>query len=120
MAAAIAELVRRSMRTEFRRIDPLSACIVLVDRGMRTLASFSDRLSKVAQKRLEKLGVEIRLGKAVDLNEGDGVVVAGERIPSKSVTWTAGVTPSPAGKWLKADTDRAERVRNGYIRGDRT
>jgi NADH:ubiquinone reductase (H+-translocating) len=37
--------------------------------------------------------------------------VGGERIPSKTVIWTAGVAPSPAGKWLKAPTDRAGRVR---------
>src|SRR5262249_58336577 len=39
------------------------------------------------------------------------VVGAGERIGSKPVIWTAGVAPSPAGKWLKAETDRAGRVR---------
>jgi NADH dehydrogenase FAD-containing subunit len=27
------------------------------------------------------------------------------------VIWTAGVTPSPAGKWLEVETDRAGRVR---------
>jgi NADH dehydrogenase FAD-containing subunit len=39
------------------------------------------------------------------------VVVAGERIASKTVIWTAGVAPSPAGKWLSVETDRAGRVR---------
>jgi NADH dehydrogenase FAD-containing subunit len=38
-------------------------------------------------------------------------MVAGERILSKTVIWTAGVTPSPAGKWLNVETDRAGRVR---------
>jgi NADH:ubiquinone reductase (H+-translocating) len=47
----------------------------------------------------------------VDGIDADGVVVAGERIASKTVVWTAGVAPSPAGKWLKAGTDRAGRVR---------
>jgi NADH dehydrogenase FAD-containing subunit len=51
------------------------------------------------------------LGHGVDLIDADGVVVAGERIASKTVIWTAGVAPSPAGKWLKAPTDRAGRVR---------
>ncbi len=111
MAAAIADLVRRSLRSEFRRIDPLSGRIVLVDRGSRTLATFSDRLSNAAQKHLEKLGVEVWLGHAVEHIDKDGVVVAGERIASKTVIWTAGVTPSAAGSWLKVDTDRAGRVR---------
>jgi NADH dehydrogenase len=39
-----------------------------------------------------------------------GVVVAGERIASRTVLWTAGVRPSPAGQWLRAETDRAGRV----------
>jgi NADH dehydrogenase FAD-containing subunit len=39
------------------------------------------------------------------------VVVGGERIASKTVIWTAGVAPSPAAKWLQAETDRAGRVR---------
>jgi len=34
--------------------------------------------------------------------DADGVTVAGERILSKVVIWTAGVAPSPAGKWLNA------------------
>jgi len=111
MAAAIAGLVRTTLRSEYRRIDPLSARVVLADRAVRTLGSFSDGLSTAAQKRLEKLGVEIRLGQAVDHIDENGVVVAGERISSKSVIWTAGVTPSPAGKWLHVDTDRAGRVK---------
>jgi NADH:ubiquinone reductase (H+-translocating) len=47
----------------------------------------------------------------VDQIDGNGVIVAGERITSKTVIWTAGVAPSPAGKWLSAETDHAGRVR---------
>jgi NADH dehydrogenase FAD-containing subunit len=46
----------------------------------------------------------------VDQIDADGVVVGGERIASKTVIWTAGVAPSPAGKWLNVETDRAGRV----------
>jgi len=111
MAGAIAVLVRSTLKSEFRRIDPASARIVLVDAAPRVLGSFSEDLSKAAKKRLENLGVEVRLGHPVDQIDADGVVVAGERIASKAVIWTAGVTPSPAGRWLKAETDRAGRVR---------
>jgi NADH dehydrogenase FAD-containing subunit len=111
MAGALAYLVRNTLRSEFRRIDPTSARIVLVDHGKRVLAAFSENLSAKAAKRLEKLGVEIRLGLAVDGVDQDGVLVAGERINSKTVIWTAGVAPSPAGKWLAAETDHSGRVR---------
>ena len=111
MAGAIAVLVRSTLKSEFRRIDPALARIVLVDAGPRVLGSFSEDISEAAKKRLEDLGVEVRLGHAVEQIDADGVVVAGERIASKAVIWTAGVTPSPAGKWLKVETDRAGRVR---------
>ena len=111
MAGAIAVLVRNSLRTQFRRIDPTSARIVLVDMANRVLGPFSEDLSRAAKQRLEKLGVEVRLGHGVDQIDKDGVVLAGERILSKTVIWTAGIAPSPAGKWLNVETDRAGRVR---------
>jgi NADH:ubiquinone reductase (H+-translocating) len=111
MAAAIGVLIRNSLRSEFRRIDPTSARIVLLDAAPRLLGSFSESLSQAAEKRLERLGVEVRLGHAADQIDEEGVIVAGERIACKTVIWTAGVAPSPAGKWLHAETDRAGRVR---------
>jgi NADH dehydrogenase len=111
MAAALAVLVRSTLKSEFRRIDPATARILLVDMAPRVLPTFSEDLSTAAKERLQKLGVEIRLGHAVDRIDADGINVAGERIVSKTVIWTAGVAPSPAGKWLNADTDRAGRVR---------
>jgi NADH dehydrogenase FAD-containing subunit len=111
MASALAGLVRTTLKSEFRRIDPSSARIVLVDLAPRVLTTFSEDLSAAAKRRLEKLGVEVRLGQSVDCIDADGVVVAGERIASKTVIWTAGVAPSPAGKWLNVETDRAGRVR---------
>ncbi|HXM65097.1 MAG TPA: NAD(P)/FAD-dependent oxidoreductase [Candidatus Acidoferrum sp.] len=111
MAGAIAVLVRSTLKSEFRRIDPASARIVLVDMAPRVLPPFFPDLSKAANHRLGRLGVEVRLGHSVDQIDADGIIVAGERIVSKTVIWTAGVAPSPAGKWLKVETDRAGRVR---------
>ena len=111
MSAALAVLVRSTLQSEFRRIDPASARVVLVDMAPRVLPTFSEDLSTAAKERLQKLGVEVRLGHSVDLIDADGIIVAGERIFSKTVIWTAGVAPSPAGKWLNVDTDRAGRVR---------
>src|SRR5499427_7981198 len=110
MAAALAIFARNTLKSDFRRIDPASARIVLVDTA-HVLGTFSESLSKAANQRLEKLGVEVRLGHSVDQIDSEGIVVAGQRIASKTVIWTAGVAPSPAGKWLNAETDRAGRVR---------
>jgi NADH dehydrogenase len=111
MAGALAVLIRSSLKSEFRRINPSSARIVLADMAPRVLPPFSEDLSEAAKRRLERLGVEVRLGHSVDRIDADGIVVGGERITSKTVIWTAGVAPSPAGKWLKVETDRAGRVR---------
>src|SRR5262245_58294491 len=111
MAAALAIFVRRSLRSQFRRIDPTSARIVLIDTANKVLGPYADDLSEAAKRRLERLGVEVRLGHGVDQIDADGVVVAGERIASQTVIWTAGVAPSPAGRWLSVPTDRAGRVR---------
>jgi NADH dehydrogenase, FAD-containing subunit len=84
---------------------------VLIEAAPKVLGTFTPTLSEAAEEHLQKLGVEIRLGHAVEKIDNDGVIVAGERIASKTVIWTAGVAPSPAGKWLGAETDRAGRVR---------
>jgi NADH:ubiquinone reductase (H+-translocating) len=111
MAAALAIFVRTTLRSDFRRIDPTSARIVLLDAAPKVLGTFAPNLSGAAEDRLQRLGVEVRLGHAVEKIDEAGVIAGGERIPSKAVIWTAGVAPSPAGKWLGVETDRAGRVR---------
>jgi NADH dehydrogenase FAD-containing subunit len=117
MAGSIAVLVRNTLRSEFRRIDPSSARIVLVDASPRVLGTFAPALSEAAAARLKRLGVEVYLGHPVESIDQDGVVVAGQRIAARTVIWTAGVAPSPAGKWLDVKTDRAGRV---CVEGDLT
>lgn len=116
MAGAIAVLLRQTLRSEYRRIDPAAARVVLVEGGGRVLPSFAEKLSSAAAHRLESLGVEIRPGH-VDRIDEDGAWIGGERIPSKTVIWTAGVTAGAVGRWLGAETDRAGRVRvDGLLR----
>jgi len=104
LASSLAVLVRTKLKAEFRRINLAATRIVLVDMAPRILGSFASELSEAAKRRLENLGVEVRLGQSVDQIDADGVVVGGERIAGKVLIWTAGVAPSPAGKWLNVDT----------------
>ncbi|MBX6321883.1 MAG: NAD(P)/FAD-dependent oxidoreductase, partial [Rhodospirillaceae bacterium] len=113
LAGALAELARRALARDFRRIDPRAARILLVEMGPRVLAAFPPRLSAVAQRDLEGLGVEVLLGRAVERVDAEGVVAAGTRIAARTVLWAAGVQASGAGRWLGAETDRAGRVRVG-------
>lgn len=110
LAGTIAELARRTLAADFRRIDSGSARIILVEAGSRVLPAFTEELSSYAEKALTKLGVEVMLGHSVTHCDADGVVVRNESIPAKTVLWAAGVSASPAGSWLNAATDHAGRV----------
>jgi NADH dehydrogenase len=110
LAGTIAELAHRTLAADFRRIDPRSATITLVEAGPRLLPYLDASLSDYARQSLEKLGVEVRLGAAVTHCDQEGVMIDEERIKTASVIWAAGVAASPAGQWLGAEVDGAGRV----------
>jgi NADH dehydrogenase len=110
LAGAIAEMVRKALAHDFRHIDPTMARVLLVEGQPRLLAAFPADLAARAEHKLRALGVVVRTGTLVDAVTADGVVVAGERIPARTVIWAAGVQASPAGHWLSAAVDRAGRV----------
>lgn len=113
MAGAIAELARKALAADFRRIDPADARVVLVEAGPRLLAAFDPDLSERARLSLEALGVEVRLsGRVTDCSEA-GVKVGEVAIASRTVIWGAGVRASPAGRWLGGEVDRVGRVMVG-------
>src|SRR2546429_1473272 len=113
MAGAIAGLAHKTLVSDFRHINPEQARIVLVEALPRILMPFDDRLAKKAHTALNRLGVEVRTNSPVEAIDSEGVVIAGERLPAKTVIWTAGVAASPAGAWLGVETDRAGRVKVG-------
>jgi NADH dehydrogenase len=110
LAGTIAELARFTLAADFRRIDPRSAKIVLVEAGPRVLAAFKEPQSEYALRSLESLGVEVRLNAAVTACNEHGVAIGTERLESATVIWAAGVAASPVGRWLGVPTDRAGRV----------
>jgi NADH:quinone reductase (non-electrogenic) len=110
LAASIAQLVSVTLRGNFRNIDPAASRILLLDGGARVLPTFAESLSKKAAKRLKKLGVEVMTGVKVEKVDDQGVIAGGERIPSATVLWTAGVAASPVVKMLGTTTDRAGRA----------
>jgi NADH dehydrogenase len=111
MAGALLEMAHATLADEFRRIDPRSARIILVDVAPRLLLPYPEKLAQKVQAKLEQSGIEVRLGHAVEQVDAAGVVINSERICSTCVIWAAGVSASPAGKWLGAETDRAGRVK---------
>ena len=113
LAGAIAELARHGMEKEFRRFDPASARVLLVQAAPRILPTFLEGLSAKAKEALERLGVEVMLNSRVERIDEAGVTVSGVRIPSRTVLWAAGVVASPAAKWLQAPADNAGRLKVG-------
>lgn len=110
MAGAIAELAKKALARDYRMINPKCARIVLVEAAPRILGAFPEDLSDDARRSLERLGVEVLLGKPVIDIDQDGVRFDAERIESRCVIWAAGVQSSPAARWLDLPADRAGRA----------
>ncbi len=122
MAGQIAELARDTLRHDFRRIDPRSARILLVETAGRVLTAFPPSLSAKAERSLRHLGVTVLTGRTVSGIDPDGVTLdspdgASERVESRTVVWAAGVTASVlAGRLAElsgAELDRAGRIAVG-------
>jgi NADH:ubiquinone reductase (H+-translocating) len=111
LAGTVAELARHTLRNEFRRIDPGSARVMLLEAAPRVLPPYEPDLSEKARRQLVRLGVEVRTGaRVIDIGH-EGVLLEGaERLDARTVLWAAGVAASPVGASLGAPVDRAGRV----------
>jgi len=110
MAGSIAELARLALKNEFRHFDPASTCVILAEAGPRILPGFPESLSAAAEKKLERLGIDVRISTRVENISANSVRMNGVEIAAATVIWAAGVAASPAGNWLGAKTDPAGRV----------
>jgi NADH dehydrogenase len=110
VAGAIAEIKEKTLRRDFRNINPRSARVILLEGGDRVLAPYPDHLSKAARKTLERLGVVVRTGALVTDVRPDGVTIGDEFIPSRCVIWAAGNRASPVLASLGVPLDRQGRV----------
>jgi NADH:ubiquinone reductase (H+-translocating) len=111
LAGALAEIARHVLARDFRRIDPRTARVVLVEAGPRILPAYVPDLSEKAAKRLQRMGCEVLLGTPVTAVDAEGVTVGPRRIRSHCVIWAAGVAPSPIARSLGAPLDRVGRVK---------
>lgn len=113
MAGTTAELARWTLKGNFRRIDPATARVLLVEAGPRLLSAFPEDLGAYAVRALERLGVEVRLGTAVETLDEEGVEIGDERIDGATVVWGAGIKAADGADWLGGTDDRAGRIRVG-------
>jgi NADH dehydrogenase len=110
MAGAIAEIARHTLVKDFRRIDPSTARIILLEAGPRILPTMPENLSEYAKQALMRMGVEVMTSTRVTKCDAGGVDLEPGRIDSRTIVWAAGVVASPAATWLNAAHDRAGRV----------
>lgn len=111
LAGAIKEIALRTLRREFRSIDPVNqARVLLVEGTDKVLGAYPDPLPERALQQLRSLGVEVRLGERLSDMDEDGVTIGEERLRSASVFWAAGVKASPLGEALGVPLDRLGRV----------
>jgi len=111
MAGAFADIARHTLVRDFRRIDPRTARVILVEAGPRVLPVYPEALSQKAKLQLEVLGVQVWTESPVTGIDGTGVRVGGDRVAARTVVWAAGVQASPLARSLGAPLDRAGRVR---------
>ena len=110
LSGAIAEISRHVIVSDFRRIDPRDARIVLIEAGPRILSTYTEELSRKAEDSLLARGVEVRTSAAVTDIEPEAVVLSDERIAASTILWAAGVAASPLVRSLAAPLDRTGRV----------
>lgn len=111
LAGALAEISRTTLKSDFRRIDPRSARVVLLEAGPRILPAYREPTSAAAQRQLEKLGVEVHTSRGVTDIDELGVETTQGRIEARTVLWGAGVAASALAKTLfGVSLDRQGRV----------
>lgn len=110
MSAAIAEIVKKSLENEYRKVNPQDARIVLIEAGPRVLSAYAPHLSEKALTDLQSMGVEVMLNNKV-LNIEEHVVYTEQgTFHSKNIIWAAGNVASPLLQTLGVELDRAGRA----------
>ena len=111
LAGAFADLVHRSLKSNFRRIDTSRLRIILIEGSELILEAYDPDQCAYARKRLERLGVEVRNNTRVT-KVGEGVLEFkdGSRLEAAAIIWAAGIAASPLTASLGVPTDRAGRI----------
>ncbi|HWB07313.1 MAG TPA: NAD(P)/FAD-dependent oxidoreductase [Verrucomicrobiales bacterium] len=110
MAGALAELSRKVLARDFRRIQPHEARVYLIEAGPRLLTTFDKSLSDYGRERLEKMGVTVKLATPVQNITPGEVTLPNETIRAATIVWAAGVEAVPLTRQLGVPIDRAGRI----------
>jgi NADH dehydrogenase len=111
LAGAFADLTRTVLHKDFDRIDPSKSRVMLIEGSDHLLSPFPPELQESAKRQLERLGVEIRLNKRVEVVRDGELVAGGETIRADNIIWGAGVGGAPIARKLNVELDRAGRIK---------
>ena len=110
-AGALAELVRLLQRNDFPELRDSTVRIVLVEAAENLLLAMPTRLQQYAQRRLERMGVEIMTGAVVtDATPGLIQLKDGRTIAAHTLLWSAGVRPAGLAAGIDAAKARGGRI----------
>ncbi len=111
LAGAFADLVHRSLKSNFRRIDTSKLRIILIEGSELVLDAYNPEQSAYARQRLEKLGVEVRTSTRVtNVRHGALDFKDGSVLEAAAIIWAAGIAANPLAATLGVPTDRAGRI----------
>jgi NADH dehydrogenase len=120
LAGSLAEISRHALVNDFRRIDPETARIILIEAGAEVLPTYPAPLPAFARRALEKLGVAVWTGSPVTGIEAGRVYVGGDSIEAGTILWAAGVAASSLGASLGLPVDRLDRAGRVLVNEDLT
>jgi NADH dehydrogenase len=112
MAGALAEFRRHVLPRDYRHIDPAEMRIVVVEAGPNVLPPFPEKLRARTLRDLRAFGVDVRTNTKVERVTAEAAMLAGgERLPTETVIWAAGIRAAPVAARLGLPTGRSGRVR---------
>lgn len=110
-SGALAELTQSILTKDYPNLDVKSSKIILVEAHECVLGTFPRKLQKYAERRLRRMGVQIRFSSYVTDATPDTVSLKdGSQIPARTLFWAAGVRSAPLADAIQAPKAKAGRV----------
>lgn len=111
LAGACADLIHRSLKSNFRNIDTSKLRLILIENSAEILEHFTPAQSAYAKQRLQQLGVEVRnQTRVTDVQKGKLLFQDGSSLEAETIVWAAGIAANPLTKQLGIETDRTGRI----------
>ena len=108
LSGAFADLIHRSMRSEFRQIDTSTLRVILIEGSPRILEAYDEDQSEYARVRLKSLGVDVWTGRRVsDVKHEKLIFTDGRTLDASAIIWAAGIEASPLTRQF--DVEPADR-----------